>query len=107
MICQEAKLGCPGLWEKITWGCRGLPKCRGRPSGVWSGGKISRGGERGAARCLRHPVRGAHALAEALGPSGGADGRCECRVSRLAAHGRSLLQEEVTSLARRAGQQEH
>ena len=35
--------------EIITWGCRGLPKCRRRPSGVWSGGKISRGGEQGAA----------------------------------------------------------
>ena len=47
-------------------------------------------------------VRGGHALAEALGPSGGATGRCEglseCRASRTAAHGRSRLQEEeVTS----------
>ena len=33
----------------IAWGPRGLPKCERRPSGVWSGGKISRGGERGAA----------------------------------------------------------
>ena len=50
--------------EIITWGRRGLPKCRGRPSGVWSGGKISQGGERGAAagpapvvRLARQPQR--------------------------------------------------
>ena len=56
-------------------------------------------------------MRGAHALAEALGPSGGAASRCEhlseCRASRYSAHGRSRLQEEeVTSLACCAGQQE-
>ena len=47
-------------------------------------------------------MRGAHALAEAIGPSGEAAGRCkrlsECGASRTAAHGRSWLQEEeVTS----------
>ena len=47
-------------------------------------------------------MRGAHALPEALVPSGGAAGRCErlseCGASCLAAHGRSRLQEEeVTS----------
>ena len=48
MICQEAMLGCPGLGI-TTWGRRELPKCRRHPSGVWCGGKISRGGERAAA----------------------------------------------------------
>ena len=40
MICQEAMLGCPGLWIKNTWGRRGLPKWRRRPSRVWCGGKL-------------------------------------------------------------------
>ena len=48
------------------------------------------------------PVKGAHALVEALGPSCGEAGRCErlteCGASRTTAHGSSQLQaEEVTS----------
>ena len=41
--------GLPWTLEIITWGHRGVPKCRRHLSGLWSGGKISRGGERGAA----------------------------------------------------------
>ena len=39
--CQEAMLGCPGLWNITNWGRRGLPKCGRRVSWVWCGGKIS------------------------------------------------------------------
>ena len=49
----------------------------------------------------------AYALAKGPRTAGRCEHLKECRVSRLAAHGRSRLQQqEVPGLARRAGQQE-
>ena len=84
-----------------TWGCRRLPKCRRRPSGVWCGGKIStRRRVRGccwSCTCVQTGMR----WLRPLRPSGGAAGRCEhpscCRASCLTAQEMSRPLEEVVA----------